>query len=67
VRKYDNYFRLPADTRELNYDKYFTDGNEQMNDTKEYNSHNAKILNVEEIKNLLLSLEFIKEKQYKLF
>jgi UDP-N-acetylglucosamine 4,6-dehydratase len=62
--EYENYFRLPADTRELNYDKFFTNGNKQISVTEEYNSHNTTILDVERIKNLLLSLEYIKEKKY---
>jgi UDP-N-acetylglucosamine 4,6-dehydratase len=57
----ENYFRLPADTRELNYDKYFTNGSEKVSKTEEYNSHNAKILNIDEIKKVLLNLDYIKE------
>lgn len=64
--EYEHYFRLPADTRELNYDKYFTSGNERISVSEEYTSHNTTILNADEIKNLLLSLDYIKEKQYEL-
>ena len=52
------FFRVPADNRDLNYDKYFVEGDNQLS-TEEYNSHNTKILNKEEIKEKLLQLEFI--------
>lgn len=57
-----NFFRVPADKRDLNYDKYFNDGNEKMNLIDEYNSDNTKILNVEEVKEKLLTLEYVREK-----
>ncbi|MFO1442623.1 polysaccharide biosynthesis protein [Bacillus sp. Bva_UNVM-123] len=52
------FFRVPADTRDLNYDKYFVEGDNLLS-TEEYNSHNTKILNKDEIKEKLLKLEFI--------
>lgn len=52
------FFRVPADNRDLNYDKYFVEGDNLLS-TEEYNSHNTKILNKEEIKEKLLELEFI--------
>jgi len=52
------FFRVPADNRDLNYDKYFVEGDNQLS-TEEYNSHNTKILNKEEIKEKLLELDFI--------
>lgn len=55
------FFRVPADKRDLNYDKYFVDGNEKLSTEEEYNSHNTEILNVEQIKERLLSLNYIKE------
>lgn len=55
------YFRVPADNRDLNYNKYFIDGNEQQFNEKEYNSHNTYRLNIEEIKEKLLSLSYIRE------
>lgn len=55
------FFRIPADKRDLNYDKYFEIGNEKLSIEKEYNSHNTKILNIEEIKEKLLELEYIKK------
>lgn len=55
------FFRVSADTRDLNYDKYFTDGDMQLSMTEEYNSHNTYRLTVEEIKEKLMMLPFIKE------
>ena len=55
------YFKVPADNRDLNYDRYFIKGNEKLSTMNEYNSHNTYRLNVEEIKEKLLSLDYIKE------
>lgn len=55
-----NFFRVPADTRDLNYDKYFIEGNKQLETQQEYNSSNTEILNVEQIKEKLLKLDYIK-------
>lgn len=55
------FFRVPADKRDLNYDKYFVEGNEKLSTEEEYNSHNTDILNVEQIKEKLLQLDYIKE------
>jgi len=57
-----NYFRIPADNRELNYAKYFTEGDEKLKDQLEYNSDNTNRVCVEEIKNMLLKLSYIKHK-----
>ena len=51
-----NFYRVPADTRDLNYDKYFVDGDMKLSTTDEYNSHNTYRLNIEEIKQKLLLL-----------
>ncbi|MEG1686010.1 MAG: UDP-glucose 4-epimerase, partial [Bacteroides sp.] len=56
-----NYFRIPCDTRDLNYDKFFTEGNENMDKIEDYHSHNTKRLDVEGMKALLLKLDFIRE------
>jgi len=56
-----NFFRVPADTRNLNYDKYFVVGNKQLSYEKEYNSNNTERLNVQQIKEKLLSLKYIRE------
>ncbi len=55
-----DFYRVPADNRGLNYDKYFTDGNVDNNPLNEFNSNNTKLLNVEEVKEKLLSLEYIR-------
>ena len=60
-RDMGNYFRVPADNRDLNYDNYFIQGSEQLSTMEEYNSHNTYRLSVEEVKNKLLSLDYIKE------
>jgi UDP-N-acetylglucosamine 4,6-dehydratase/5-epimerase len=56
-----DYYRIPADTRDLNYSKFFTEGESQINQAEEYNSHNTKRLNIEETKQLLLKLHSIRE------
>lgn len=55
-----NYFRIPADTRDLNYDKYFIQGESKIESVKEYTSQNTHILNIQETKELLLKLDIIK-------
>lgn len=50
------YFRVPADGRDLNYSKYFEDGQEVITQADEYNSHNTYRLNKEELKNMILDL-----------
>lgn len=54
-----NYFRIPADTRDLNYDKYFTEGNGTLTTVEEYHSHNTHRLDVEGMKEQLMRLRFI--------
>jgi UDP-glucose 4-epimerase len=56
-----NYFRIPADTRDLNYGKYFTEGEEKVAEVEDYTSHNTHRLTVKETKDLLLKLKFIRE------
>ena len=56
-----DYYRIPCDTRDLNYDKYFTDGNEEVSKIEDYHSHNTNRLDVEGMKELLLKLNFIRE------
>lgn len=56
-----DYFKIPADTRDLNYNKFFTEGAEAVSMADEYNSHNTKRLSVDETKKLLLSLSFIRQ------
>jgi UDP-glucose 4-epimerase len=53
------YFRVPADSRDLNYGKYFTEGQERLNSEDDYNSHNVPLLDITQLKTLLLKLECI--------
>ncbi len=55
------FYRIPADNRSLNYDKYFKKGDELRNKLIEFNSNNTKILTLEEVKKKLLELDYIKE------
>lgn len=54
-----NYFKIPADTRDLNYSKYYEEGNEKISNSEEYNSHNTERLSKDQLKTLLLSLEYV--------
>lgn len=56
-----NFYRVPCDKRDLNYDKYFNKGNEERNKLTEFNSNNTELLNVEQVKEKLLELDYIKE------
>lgn len=56
-----NFFRVPADKRDLNYDKYFVNGNQGLEELQDYNSHNTYRLNIEQIKAKLLELDFVKK------
>ena len=53
------FYRVPADNRGLNYDKYFSEGDEERNTLSEFNSHNTKMLNVEETKEKIAALAYI--------
>lgn len=55
------YYRIPCDTRDLNYDKFFTEGNEDLSKVEDYHSHNTRRLTVDEMKELLLKLRFVRE------
>lgn len=54
-----NYYRIPCDSRDLNYDKYFVEGSELVSQIKDYNSHNTHRLDVAEMKRLLLKLDMV--------
>ena len=56
-----DYFRIPADNRDLNYDKYFVEGQEEVSIIDDYHSHNTARLDVEGMKKLLLKLDFVRE------
>ena len=56
-----DYYRIPADNRDLNYEQYFSEGMPEMEHLKEYHSHNTTILDVEGMKKLLLKLPIIRK------
>ena len=56
-----NFYRVPADNRGLNYDKYFKEGDEMRNTLTEFNSNNTRILNVEETKAKIAALSYIQD------
>lgn len=56
-----NFYRVPCDNRNLNYDKYFIHGNVERNSLSEFNSNNTKLMTVEEVKEKLLSLQYIQD------
>lgn len=56
-----DYYRIPADNRDLNYAQYFSEGEEKLSYLNDYTSHNTERLNVDQIKQLLLKLDYIKE------
>lgn len=55
------YYRIPADSRDLNYNKYFIEGETQISDIDDYTSHNTKQLSVSEVKDVLMQLEIIRD------
>ena len=55
-----NFYRVPADRRDLNYDKYFIEGDQMLSNEQEYNSDNTERLNIEQIKERLLSIDYVK-------
>jgi UDP-N-acetylglucosamine 4,6-dehydratase/5-epimerase len=57
---FGDFYRVPADRRDLNYDKYFIEGNQKLSNGQEYNSHNTEILTIEQIKEKLLALDYVK-------
>ena len=56
-----DFYRVPCDKRDLNYDKYFKDGDTKRNTLTEFNSNNTELLNVEQVKEKLLSLQYIRD------
>jgi UDP-N-acetylglucosamine 4,6-dehydratase len=57
----ERYFRIPADNRDLNYNKYFVEGEAHISELDDYTSHNTQRLSVAEIKQLLLTLDYIRQ------
>jgi len=56
-----DFYRVPADNRSLNYDKYFSEGDAKRNPLTEFNSNNTQLLTVEQVKEKLLKLSYIQE------
>jgi UDP-glucose 4-epimerase len=56
-----DFYRVPCDNRGLNYDKYFKDGNIERETISEFNSNNTDLLNVEQVKEQLLKLKYIRD------
>ncbi len=56
-----NYYRIPCDTRDLNYDKYFIEGQEKVTRFDDYHSHNTHRLSIDEMKQLLMKLQIIRD------
>lgn len=61
-----NFYRVPCDKRDLNYDKYFKEGNTERNKLSEFNSNNTDLLNVDEVVEKIYSLTYIKERMAEL-
>jgi UDP-glucose 4-epimerase len=55
------YYRIPADCRDLNYSCYFTEGEHKLSVQEDYNSHNTRRLNVDEMIELLLKVDFVRD------
>lgn len=55
------YYRVPADKRDLNYDKYFIEGYEELQQVEDYNSHNTNRLKIEQIKEMLLKIDYVQD------
>ena len=56
-----DFYRVPCDKRDLNYDKYFKDGDTERNPLTEFNSNNTELLDVEGVKEKMLSLKYIQD------
>lgn len=56
-----DYYRIPADNRDLNYDKYFSEGEEKISQFDDYTSHNTHRLEIKDVKDLLMKLDYMKE------
>lgn len=56
-----NYYKVPDDNRDLNYQNYFSEGEIEVSNVEDYNSNNTNILNVAQMKEILLNLDYVKE------
>jgi len=57
----ESYYRLPSDNRDLNYNQYFSQGEINVSKQEDYSSHNTNLLNIKQIKKLLLTIDYVKE------
>ncbi|MNR44580.1 UDP-glucose 4-epimerase [compost metagenome] len=57
----DRYYRIPADNRDLNYKKFFVEGEQHISELDDYTSHNTERLSIQGIKDVLLKLDYIQE------
>ena len=55
------YYRIPADSRDLNYNKYFVEGETEISEIDDYTSHNTHRLDVEQVKEVLMKLDIVRE------
>jgi UDP-glucose 4-epimerase len=55
------YYRIPADNRDLNYEQFFSEGSPELANLDEYHSHNTSVLSIDEMKELLLKLPIIRK------
>ena len=62
AEEFGKYYRIPCDDRDLNYDKYFIEGQVALSETLDYTSHNAERLDLEQTVNLLGTLDYIRER-----
>jgi UDP-glucose 4-epimerase len=56
-----DYYRVPADIRNLNYSSFFSEGQSEVSETVDYNSHNTELLDVDAMMNLLLKLQCVRD------
>ncbi len=61
VEDLKNYYRIPADNRDLNYERFFSEGVDNVSTVEEYHSHNTKRLSITEMKEMLLGLEIVRK------
>ena len=61
IEDYGNYFRIPLDNRDLNYDRYFVEGEKHISTIEDYHSHNTQRLDISQTKKLLMKLDIIQK------
>jgi UDP-glucose 4-epimerase len=59
-----DFYRIPADNRDLNYSMYFSEGEKNLSEIEDYHSHNTERLNVEGVKNLIAKLALVKKELF---